>query len=116
MEPIKDFDTKWPEYVVGILAIIGLFLGIGMRNEFFSYISITLLGFLGGRIIYIKKGRTKHHPFVTGVILLLFLYILSNFGANRLLLLTLAIVSVFISYTLHKKKIFTIFKSKNFLK
>ena len=116
MKEIKDFDKLWVEYVVLLFLLIGLFLGLAMRTPAYSYASIILLGFLFGRFYYSRRFKEPILPFILMIVAFGMGYLIANFGMQRIVLLALFILSFGISYYLHLKKIFTIFKSNDFLK
>jgi hypothetical protein len=116
MKPLSRFDDMWPEYLVSVFIILGILLGVLMRVPTYSYISVILIGFLIGRIYYEKHLFQRILAVVLCVVAFVFSYILANFGVSRFATFVLLVGSIFGSYYLHSKKIFTIFKSKDFLK
>ena len=116
MKEIKNFDKLWVEYVSLLLLLLGLFLGLALRTPAYSYISIILLGFLFGRFYYSRRFKEPILPFILMMVAFALGYVIANYGMQRIVLLFLFGVSFILSYYLHFYKIFTIFKSKDFLK
>lgn len=116
MKEIKNFDKLWAEYAVLLFLLVGLFLGLSMRTPAFSYVSIILIGFLFGRFYYSRRFSEPILPFILMIVAFALGYLIANFGVQRFMILVLFILSFGISYFLHVQKIFTIFKSKDFLK
>lgn len=111
---------KWEEQWVEVLALFFLFLGLAvsvlLRNTYFSYLTVFLAGFLGGRLYYLKHYKEPILPFVLIIIGFLFGYLVGSLWINRIAVLIFFVLGFVISYYLHLKQVLVTFKSKNFIK
>jgi len=106
----------WAEAFALFFLILGLLLAVGLRNPFFSYLTVLLSGALAGRIFYQKRCTEPILPFILVIIGFLVGYLLGSFWTSRILSLLLFAGGFILSYYLHKKEIFVIFKSRGFIK
>lgn len=109
-------EENWVETLTIACIVLGFILSLTLHNAFLSYLIIFIIGFLAGRMYYIKKHK---EPIVHIVILILgFLlgYLIASFWSNRLLAFIIFFSAFYLSYYLHREKIITMFKSENFLK
>jgi len=111
-----NLEEEWVEYSAAILAFVGFFIAILMSNPVFSYVSVSLLGLLMGRVFYIKHFSEPVFPFVIIMGAFLIGYFAGSFFVSRLIVLILFVGFFGLSYYLHKEKIITIFKSESFMK
>ena len=109
-------QEQWAEVFTLAFIILGFILSLALHRQMFNYISIVLAGLMVGRILYIKRFTEPILPFILIIIGFLLGYLLGSFWTSRFLTLTLFILSAIISYYLHLKKIFVIFKSQQFIK
>lgn len=113
---MAEIETQWPELFALAFIILGFIISIFLLNPLLSYISIFLSGFICGRVYYLKRHKEPIFPFVIIIISFLLGYIFGSFWANRLFIFIFFVLGFYLSYYLHMKKIFAIFKSQNFLK
>jgi hypothetical protein len=115
---MKDFNLyeDWAEYIGIILAFVGFFIAIFMSEPLFSYVSVGVLGFLLGRIFYVKHFSEPIFPFVIMILAFFIGYFAGSFFISRLIVFIIFVSTFVISYYLHKEKIIKIFKSRSFLK
>ncbi len=107
---------QWPELTALFFLAVGFIIAVLLQSPKFSYVSIILCGFLAGRIYYLKRFKEPVFPFVLIIMGFLLGYLIGTFWVNRVLSLFLFLLSFFVSYYLHLKKILVIFKSERFLK
>ncbi len=110
------WDEDWAEVVTLFFAVLGFILSVVLQSAVFSYISIILAGFLAGRSFYIRRFKEPILPFVLMILGFLVGYLAGSFWVSRLWLLIIFALSFWVSYYLHLKKIFVIFKSERFIK
>ena len=113
---MAEIETQWPELFALTFIILGFIVSILFLNPILSYLAIFFSGFISGRVYYLKRHKEPIFPFVIIIIAFLLGYIFGSFWANRLLILIFFAIGFYLSYFLHMKKIFAIFKSQNFLK
>ena len=110
------WDENWAETVTLFFAVLGFILSVTLQSVLFSYISIILAGFIAGRSFYIRRFREPILPFVFIILGFLVGYLAGSFWVSRAWLLVAFTLSFGLSYYLHLKKIFIIFKSERFIK
>lgn len=106
----------WAEALSVFFLVIGLVLAVGLRDPLFSYLTIFLSGALAGHIFYQKRCKEPILPFILIIIGFLVGYLLGSFWTNRMYSLLLFGIGFTLSYYLHQKEIFVIFKSRGFVK
>ena len=109
-------EEDWAEIIALSFIVLGFFTSILMKNPLFSYLVISLAGFLAGRNYYVKHQKEPILPFVLMIVGFLFGYVIASFWVNRGLVLIFFAIAFGTSYYLHLKHILVIFKSKNFVK
>jgi uncharacterized membrane protein YwzB len=109
-------DEQWAESITVLFIVLGFIIALLLRNSFLSYISIALAGSLAGRVFYIKRYKEPVLPFVLIIIGFLLGYLVGGFWVSRFWALIWFILAFIVSYQLHVKKIFVIFKSEKFVK
>ena len=109
-------EESWAEALLLFFLVVGLLISLGMRLAIFSYISVSLSGALAARIYYQRRYREPILPFILIIIGFLLGYLVGGFGANRFLLILYFVLGFALSYYLHLRKIFVIFKSDGFIK
>jgi len=97
----------WPELYSFLLLIIGFIVAISMRNTILNSLVIVMAGFLGGRLLYEAKVK-ETFPYLLILVGFLLGYMLGSFYTSRRLILFLFLISVWITYYLHKKEVFHI--------
>lgn len=110
------WEKDWAELFTLSLILLGFFLAILLHSPILSYLFIICAGFLAGRVYYIKRRKEPLLPFVLMILGFLAGYFLGSFWVSRTLIIIFFILSMYISYKLHVKKIITIFKSQNYIK
>ena len=112
--------VQWHEEWVEVFTLFFLFLGfvisILLQSPFLTFVSVFLSGGLAGRIYYSKRFREPILPFVLMIIGFLLGYLLGNFWTSRFWTFFFFFLGFGLSYFLHMKKIFTIFKSEYFIR
>ena len=109
-------DEQWAEVLTVLFIVIGFILALLLRNAPLSYLSIILAGFLAGRIFYIKRYKEPILPFVLIIVGFLLGYLLGGLWVSKTWVLIFFIVAFAVSYQLHVKKFFVIFKSEKFVR
>lgn len=113
---MAEIETQWPELFALLFIILGFIISLLLLNAFLSYLTILLSGLICGRVYYLKRHKEPILPFMIIIISFLLGYLFGSFWTNRFYLLIFFLLGFFLSYYLHMKKIFAIFKSQNFLK
>lgn len=116
MRSEKIWEEYWVEALAIFFLVVGLLLAITLHKPFFSYLTILLSGSLAGRIFYQKRFKEPILPFILIILGFLIGYLLGSFWTSRFLSLFLFTVGFILSYYLHQKSIFVIFKSRSFFK
>ncbi|MBI4151545.1 hypothetical protein HY496_01130 [Candidatus Woesearchaeota archaeon] len=116
MKSEKIWSEYWAEAFSLFFLVLGLLLAIGLRNPLFSYFTVFLSGGLAGRIFYQKRFKEPILPFILIILGFLVGYLIGSFWTNRLWSLMLFSSGFLLSYYLHLKNIFVIFKSQGFVK
>ena len=107
---------QWAEILAVFFLALGFVISILLTSTLFTFLSIILAGFLAARIYYLKKFSEPIFPFVLIIVGFLVGYFLGTFWASRFWTLLFFAVSFGVSYYLHMKGIFAIFKSDDFIK
>ncbi|MEK6846208.1 MAG: hypothetical protein AABY26_05585 [Nanoarchaeota archaeon] len=116
METGINWAEDWVEVFFLLFLIFGFITSILLFNPWLSYLSIVLAGFVAGRVFYIKRYKEPIFPLVLIIVGFLLGYILGGFWISRFWALLFFAFSWWLSFYLHRKKIFTIFKSEGFVK
>lgn len=112
-----NIETEnWVENFAVVFIVLGFLLSILIRSPSLNYLAIILSGALAGRQFYVKKYQEPILPFLIITFFFLLGFLLASFWSSRLLVLLFFFLAAYLSYTLHVKKIITIFKSENFFK
>lgn len=111
-----EWQEEWAEAFTLFFLFLGFVISVLLQNAALSYLSILLAGGMAGRIYYIKKMREPIFPFILIILGFLVGYLIGNFWASRFWSLVFFAMGFLASYHLHRKKIFAIFKSPNFLR
>ena len=109
-------EEQWAETLAILFLVIGFIISVSLNDSLFSYLSLLLAGFIGGRIYYIKRYRGPIFPLILIIVGFLFGYLTGSFWINRFFAILFFVIGFVISYYLHLKEILVIFKSENFLK
>ena len=110
------WDEQWVEILALLLAVFGFIISVSMRSSLFTYLTIVLIGFLSGRIYFIRHHQKPTIYFVLIIAGFLFGFLVGGIWTSRILVLAFFFLAFFLSYYLHQKKILVIFKSRNFIK
>ncbi len=113
---MSHLQEQWAETLTVFFLALGFVFAVLLRNDFLSYSSIFLSGSLAGRIYYIKRYKEPIFPFILIIIGFLLGYIIGSVWVSRVAVFLFFVLGFGLSYYLHLKKIFVIFKSENFLK
>lgn len=113
---MTQIDTQWPELFSLTFIILGFILSLLLLNPILSYISIFSSGFIAGRTFFLKRHKEPILPFILIIIGFLLGYVMGSFWANRFLIIVFFALGFYLSYYLHMKKFFAIFKSQSYLK
>ncbi|MFH1510096.1 MAG: hypothetical protein ABIF10_00265 [Candidatus Woesearchaeota archaeon] len=98
---INLFKT-WAETMALLLLVIGLFVSLLAGSKVITYFIITICGMMFGRLWYRVKNRFRF-PWLLLIVGFLLGYIMGNIYGNILIIITLFIFGVCISYHLHNK-------------
>ncbi len=110
------WHEDWAEVFALLFVAIGFILSILLFSPFFSYFTVLIAAGLAGRSFYIRRLKQPILPVVLMVVGFLVGYLVGGFWINRLVVLIIFLIGFFTSYYLHKKKIFTTFKSTGYIK
>ncbi len=116
MKRKEIWSEHWVEAFAVFFLVVGFLLAVSLRYPLFSYLVIFLSGSLAGKVFYQKRFKEPILPFVLIILGFLVGYLLGSFWINRFAGLLLFGSGLVISYYLHLKKIFVIFKSRSFIK
>ena len=105
----------WAEIIALLLAAFGFIIAVALRNPLFSYFTILLSGFLAGRLFYMRRFKEPIFPFILIIVGFLFGYLIGGFWISRFWAFVFFGIAFSVSYYLHLKKIFVIFKSEPFI-
>jgi len=94
-------DT-WPEILTVVLLIIGFFVSISLGSMVFTYIVISLIGFMAGRFLRYRKTAFPFYLIIFG--LLLGFVLGARYGNWKVMIFLFALFTA-ISWYLHEKKI-----------
>jgi len=95
---------SWAELFFFILLVIGFFLSLLAPSAVVSYLMIFALGMMAGRLIYERKHKLQF-PYYLIIVGLLIGYLLGAYYGNKKIILTLFVLGMMISYTLHNRGI-----------
>jgi hypothetical protein len=109
-------EEQWVETIAVLLLVSGFIISVLLKNPMVSYASVFLSGFIAGRIYYFKKQKEPIFPFILIISGFLVGYLIGNFWVSRTLTIIFFAIGFGLSYYLHVKKIFVIFKNENFVK
>ena len=109
-------EEQWVEAFLILFLALGFVLSVLMKNPFYTYTSVFLGGFIGGRVYYIKRYKEPILPFILIIVGFLFGYLMGSLWVSRVVVLLFFALGFMLSYYLHLKKILVIFKSESFLK
>jgi hypothetical protein len=110
------WNEQWVERFALLFIVLGFLMSILLRNSVFILVTVTIAGFICGRIFYLKRFKEHIFPFIIIISFFLIGYVAGSFSANRILVIILFILGFGISYYLHLKNILAIFKSESFIK
>jgi hypothetical protein len=109
-------EEEWVESFLIVFLALGFIISVLLKSPFYTYVSIFLSGFIGGRVYYIKRYKEPILPFILIIVGFLFGYLLGSLWVSRVVVVLFFALGFMLSYYLHLKKILVIFKSKSFLK
>jgi hypothetical protein len=102
---MADFFFKnWAEFLFFVLIIIGFIISIAAPSAVISYTIIFIVGLMSGRLLYERKNKLAF-PYVLIVIGFIIGYILGAFYGNKLTILTLYLIGIWIGYQIFDKGI-----------
>ena len=110
------WDEQWAEALAVLFLALGFVIAILLRSALFTFLSVILAGFLSARVYYMRKLSEPIFPFVLIIVGFLVGYLLGAVWASRFWTLVFFALSFALSYYLHLKGIFAIFKSDGFVK
>jgi len=110
------WDEQWAEVLSLTFVALGFILALLLQSVFFSIITVFLGGFVAARTYYLRLHKEPIFPFILIIIGFLFGYLVGNIWSSRLLTLIFFILGFALSYYLHVKNLFVIFKSRDFIK
>ena len=110
------FEEQWAEVLTILFLALGFVIAVLLQSALFTFLSVIIAGFLGARVYYMKRFSEPIFPFVLIIIGFLVGYLLGSFWASRLWVLVFFALSFALSYYLHVKGIFAIFKREDFIK
>ena len=96
------FFSHWAEVLFLSLLIIGFILSIVAPSAVISYIMIFVVGLMSGRLVYERKNKLIF-PYVLIIIGFIIGYILGAFYGNKVTILTLYLIGIWIGYQIYEK-------------
>jgi len=98
------FFKDWGEFMFFVLLVIGFILSLAAPSAVISYIMVFILGIMSGRLLYDRKNKLVFPYFliITGFILG---YILGAYFGNKITILTLYLIGIFVGYQIYDKGI-----------
>ena len=115
MTAIK-WEKEWAEVLTLLFLVLGFILSVLLQSALMSYISITISGFLAGRIYFIKRYKAPLLPVVLIILGFLVGYLIGSIWVNRIFVLLFFTAAFWGSYYLHNHKILPVFKGEQFVK
>ena len=109
-------EEQWAEALTILFLALGFVIAVLLQSALFTFLSVIIAGFLSARVYYLKRFSEPTFPFILVIVGFLVGYLLGSFWASRLWVLVFFALSFALSYYLHLKGIFAIFKSENFIK
>jgi len=110
------WHEDWVEALSLLFLVIGFVISILLRSAILSYVSVILSGLVAGRFFYSRRHHQPILPVILITIGFLLGYIIGAVWVSRFWILVFFIFFFWLSYQLHVRKIFVIFKSRNFIK
>ena len=102
---MTDFFFKnWGEFLFFVLIIIGFILAIASPSAVISYMVIFIVGLMSGRLLYERKSKLVF-PYALIIIGFIIGYILGAFYGNKMTILTLYLIGIWIGYQIFNKGI-----------
>ena len=102
---MTDFFFKnWGEFLFFVLLVIGFILAIASPSAVISYMVIFIVGLMSGRLLYERKNKLVF-PYALIIIGFIIGYILGAFYGNKMTILTLYLIGIWIGYQIFNKGI-----------
>ena len=102
---MTDFFFKnWGEFLFFVLLVIGFILAIAAPSAVISYLVIFIVGLMSGRLLYERKNKLAF-PYTLIIIGFIIGYILGAFYGNKMTILTLYLIGIWIGYQIFNKGI-----------
>ena len=111
-----NLDEQWAEVLTILFLALGFVIAVLLQSALFTFLSVIVAGFLAGRIYFSRRFSEPIFPFVMIIVGFLVGYLLGSIWASRIWILIFFALSFGLSYYLHLKGIFAIFKSEGFVK
>jgi len=96
------FFSHWGEVLFLSLLVIGFILSIAAPSAVISYIMIFVVGLMSGRLVYERKKKLIF-PYVLIIIGFIIGYIIGAFYGNKMTILTLYLIGIWIGYQIYNK-------------
>lgn len=109
-------EEQWAEALTLLFVVVGFVFSVLLQTAVLSYLTIAVAGILAGRLFYIKRYQEPIFPFLLIIVGFLLGYLVGGFWVQRMWALALFLLLFWLSYYLHLKGIFVIFKSERFIK
>jgi hypothetical protein len=102
---MTDFFFKnWGEFLFFVILVIGFILAIASPSAVISYLVIFIVGLMSGRLLYERKNKLVF-PYTLIIIGFIIGYILGAFYGNKMTILTLYLIGIWIGYQIFNKGI-----------
>ncbi len=98
----SGFFSHWGEVLFISILILGFILSIASPSAVISYITIFVVGIMSGRLVYERKNKLIF-PYVLIIIGFIIGYILGAFYGNKLTILTLYLIGMWVGYQIYDK-------------
>jgi len=100
---MADFFFKsWAEFFFFVIMIVGFIIALFTPSAFISYIVVFLSGMIGGRLLYLRKGKLSF-PYYLILAGFLVGYVIGTYYGSRMIVIVLFVTGILFSYHLFNK-------------
>jgi len=96
------FFRNWAEFLFFVLLVLGFIISLAAPSAVISYIMIFVVGIMSGRLIYERKNKLMF-PYAMIIVGFIIGYILGAYYGNKMTILTLYFLGMFIGYQIYEK-------------
>ena len=99
---MMDFGKTWVEVIFVILVVVGFVFSLAAPSAVLSYLIIFIAGFMGGRLIYVRR-KSMAGPYVIIGVGFLFGFLLGSRFGDWIVIIIMFGLGTWLSYYLHDK-------------